>query len=73
MSYIFTFGMASPYAGCYVEIAGEYMEARERMIATFDKDWAFQYSSLSEATRDGKYQLTDITNDHIPPEWRVVE
>jgi hypothetical protein len=44
--------------------------ARSRMISLFDLDWARCYRFMEEATKQGKYTLTDITNELIPEEWR---
>lgn len=40
----FTFGCGQKHAGHYVKFFGRYYEAREKMFATFGKQWAFQYS-----------------------------
>lgn len=45
--YYFRFdcGIDTPYRNCYhVEVAEDYIKAREQMIDKLGTDWAFQYS-----------------------------
>ena len=44
MAYIFTFGCGQQHEGRYVKVYGSYVEAREKMIEKYGKEWAFQYS-----------------------------
>jgi hypothetical protein len=76
-TYIFTFGFedtdreGNSLAKCYVELPGTYLGTRDMMNSLFGKNWAFQYSSLVEATRNGKYTLTNKTADLVPQEmWQ---
>lgn len=43
--YIFTFGYGQQHAGHYVKIFGNCTEARDKMIAKYGTEWAFQYSA----------------------------
>lgn len=48
--FYFTFGCGAdePHRNCYTVIeAGSYMEAREKMLARFGTNWAFQYDERS--------------------------
>ena len=42
--WIFTFGCGHKYGGKYVRIAGDYNEARNKMVQKYGTEWAFQYS-----------------------------
>lgn len=44
MNYIFTFGSGQLHEGYYVRIAGDYGEARQKMIDKYGLNWAFQYT-----------------------------
>ena len=42
--YIFTFGYGQPNEGKYVKVWGTYETARQKMVAIYGLNWAFQYS-----------------------------
>lgn len=41
--WVFTFGCGHPHVGTYVKIRGTYNQAREKMVAKYGLNWAFQY------------------------------
>ena len=45
MNWIFTFGVDSPMKGYVISIAGDYDEARNKMLETYGDKWASQYSA----------------------------
>lgn len=58
--WIFTFGYGQRLENCFVRVkADSYVEAREKMVATYGSLWAFQYDS-EEAAAVARFNLREV-------------
>lgn len=58
LTWIFTFGLGREHGGHYVKFTGTYGEARDKMIAKYGDQWAFQYSMEEwQESLDKGYEL----------------
>ena len=44
-SWLFSFGHGHAFPNGFIELEGDYSEARNKMVELFDVKWAFQYPS----------------------------
>jgi hypothetical protein len=64
-TWYFTFGVGQPFAGRYFMVRGAtFGEAREKMLRSFGREWAFQYNekdwNKGGVSQAEKYGLEEI-------------